>query len=218
MGQTLNRKYPYPETSDTPDVSRDVKALAVAVDTDMASFLPIGAVIAYAGATAPAGWLLCNGDSFNTETYGTLAAILGVGSTPNLTDRFVKGVASRPTTATGGSKKIGVDQLPPHNHPVTVDSGNATHSHGGATTTNGDHAHGLPLNQRTGVFAAGSSGTGSVYQSGGFNSHGGGTHAHYLSTDSQTAPHSHTASSSNTGGGGDYEPQFYAMLYIIKAV
>lgn len=35
MGETAKRQYPYPETSATPDVSRDVKALAEAVATDV---------------------------------------------------------------------------------------------------------------------------------------------------------------------------------------
>ena len=60
---------------------------------------PIGAVIPFAGATAPSGWLLCNGQLLNTTTYSALHAVLlysygGSGSSfgvPDLRGRVVAG-------------------------------------------------------------------------------------------------------------------------------
>ena len=36
-----------------------------------------GAIMAYAGASAPSGWLLCNGAAINRTTYATLFSIIG---------------------------------------------------------------------------------------------------------------------------------------------
>jgi microcystin-dependent protein len=217
MGQTTNRNYPYPERSDDPDVHADMKALADAVDTDMTTVLPVGSVIAYAGSTPPAGWLLCDGAGFNSTTYPTLAGVLGGAAvTPNLVERFVKGVASRPSTKTGGSKKIEIANMPSHRHGGATQSGNATHSHGGATTTNGSHSHSLNETQST-VFQSGSN-RGGLYTTGtaANSTNAEGNHAHYISTDTQNAPHTHAIY--EEGGGQDYQQPFYALLYIIKAV
>jgi microcystin-dependent protein len=41
------------------------------------SILPIGSIIAYAGAVAPTGWAFCNGDTLNRNSYSVLFSILG---------------------------------------------------------------------------------------------------------------------------------------------
>ena len=82
------------------------------------SLVPTGVVNPYAGATAPAGWLLCFGQSISRTTYSTLFTAIGTtygsasGTTFNLPDmrgRVVAGqddmggtAASRVTTAGGG--------------------------------------------------------------------------------------------------------------------
>jgi microcystin-dependent protein len=218
VGQTSNRQFPYPERTAPPDVNADMKALAQAVDVDMATLLPVGVVVPYVGKTAPNGWLACAGGSYDPAVYPLLHQVLGSPATPTLPDlreRFIKGSTTPKTT--GGSKKISTAQLPAHNHPVTVNSGNATHSHSGVTTNNGAHQHGLNY---TVVGSSKSDGSQSdvVRQGSAVDvTFSNGDHAHFITTDSQNAPHSHTASSSNTGGGADYEPQFYTMVYIIKA-
>jgi microcystin-dependent protein len=39
--------------------------------------VPVGALMDYAGSTAPAGWLLCYGQSLSTTTYALLFAVIG---------------------------------------------------------------------------------------------------------------------------------------------
>ena len=56
--------------------------------------VPIGAMMAYGGATAPSGWLLCYGQAISRTTYSALFAVIGIAygagdesSTFNLPDK-----------------------------------------------------------------------------------------------------------------------------------
>jgi microcystin-dependent protein len=100
--------------------------------------VPTGAVMPYAGSSAPGGWALCNGDSLSTTTYSTLFAIVGytyggAGGTFNVPDLRSRmplgagagaGLTTRALAATGGQESI--SQVPPHTHNIT-DTG---HVHG----------------------------------------------------------------------------------------
>ena len=50
---------------------------------------PIGSVIAFAGANAPTGWLLCDGQEINRSTYASLYGVVGLQyGTPSSTSLF----------------------------------------------------------------------------------------------------------------------------------
>lgn len=96
---------------------------------------PTGGLIMWSTATAPSGWLLCNGAAVSRTTYAALFAIVGTtfgaGDTtttfnlPNYVNRFPIGVGSTAAlAATGGS-----------NDAVVV-----SHTHT-ATSTDAGHAH-----------------------------------------------------------------------------
>jgi microcystin-dependent protein len=109
---------------------------------------PIGSVTAYALATPPAGWLLCDGSIYNASAYPTLS--VGLGSTyggngtttfavPNLKGRMPVGLDSTQTEfdtrgETGGAKThtLTIAEMPNHRHSFTVlgtpGSGNITPS------------------------------------------------------------------------------------------
>jgi len=56
---------------------------------------PIGTIAAYATATVPAGWLLCDGSNIpTTPDYNTLRTILGTTTVPDLRGQFLRGAAS----------------------------------------------------------------------------------------------------------------------------
>ena len=125
--------------------------------------LPPGVVMPYAGATEPAGWLLCAGQAVSRTTYGALFAAIGTtygtgnGSTtfnlPDLRGRVVAGRDNMGGTAanrlTSGNSGIagatlgaagGDERLHQHQHVNTltnntVTSGlqSASHSHSGTT-------------------------------------------------------------------------------------
>lgn len=110
--------------------------------------VPAGALMPFAGSSAPAGWLLCYGQTVSRTQYGELFAVLGEtygagdGSTtfvlPDLRGRVVAGVdnmggsaASRltSTTITGGGDAPGevggaqthtltTTEMPAHTHEI----------------------------------------------------------------------------------------------------
>ena len=126
-----------------------------------AAMVPPGTVVPFAGSTAPAGWLLCDGSAVNRTTYSALYAVTstiygtGNGSTtfniPDLRGRTVFGkdnmggtAASRLTTTYGlngltlggaggaQSKTLATTELPAHTHTLTLS---------GTTASAGAHTH-----------------------------------------------------------------------------
>ena len=109
---------------------------------------PVGSVVAFAGANAPTGWLLCDGQEVNRSTYANLYATIGlqygtpsstaVFKLPDLRGRQVTGKdnmggtsADRVTDAVADSlggfggaeeKLIAKEQLPDHEHDLRSDS------------------------------------------------------------------------------------------------
>lgn len=90
-------------TSSAAQVNANFTAVKTAVDDNFARVVPAGAMMPFAGASAPAGWLLCNGAAVSrTVTYADLFAAIGVawgggdGSTtfnvPDMRGRFARGV------------------------------------------------------------------------------------------------------------------------------
>jgi microcystin-dependent protein len=124
---------------------------------------PIGAVTAYAGSSAPTGWLLCYGQAVSRTTYADLFAVVsttygvGDGSTtfnlPDLRGRAVAGKddmggssANRLTNQSGG---LNGDTLgatggaETATNPVTLTGSTAANGTGQSVTTGGATAAGL---------------------------------------------------------------------------
>lgn len=112
----------------TVSVNRRLYLLGTARDAqtgDGGNAAPVGTVVAYAGATAPAGWLMCDGASYKKSLYPALAAVLGATgenfSAPDLRGRFLMGAsASHPRAQTGGEEAhtLTEAEMPAHTHPV----------------------------------------------------------------------------------------------------
>lgn len=144
-------------TEDLANGSVDVAKLVAAVQQ---SLCPVGTVIAYAGDTAPPGWLLCNGGSYQggSATYAALFAVIGKrfgdggqGGTffnvPDFRGRFLRGRAagsnldpdrtSRTAMSTGGAVGDAVgsvqgDAFKSHSHPYANPGVTNGHPDGGA--------------------------------------------------------------------------------------
>lgn len=80
------------------------------------NMIPVGVVQAFAGATTPQGWLLCDGSAISRTDYADLFAVIGTtygsgdGSTtfnlPNLDDKFIEGSATSGTVKNAGLPNI----------------------------------------------------------------------------------------------------------------
>jgi microcystin-dependent protein len=107
-----------------------------------------GIIEMFAGATAPSGWLLCDGAAVSRTTYSDLFAItsttygVGDGSTtfnlPNLNGRVPVGLDTSQTEfdvlgETGGVKSVTLTGAQSgtsvHGHADTIDTANDTHDH-----------------------------------------------------------------------------------------
>jgi microcystin-dependent protein len=160
--------------------------------------VPVGTINAYAGDTAPDGWLLCDGTS--TSGYAALAAIVGA-TTPDMRGLFPIGKAAAGTASTlrgtGGSTTITTSNMPSHTH--TQDS----HGHAAPVP--------LPSAGGFGVYGhyavGGGSVTGVIMNS---------TVTAGLSSQADLKPQNATATNQNTGGGTAYYQPFIALNYIIK--
>jgi len=150
------------------------------------STIPSGVICDFGGATAPSGWLVCDGTAVSRTAYAALFAAIGTtygtgdSSTtfnlPDLRTRVAVGVGTgRALASVGGSADAVV---PTHSHSVrsatqTTDYANVDHSHtlnehyhatsGGTAAANTGSAGFLPQ-QPGGGSAAAFNGT--------FNSHG----------------------------------------------
>lgn len=119
--------------------------------------LPTGMIAPFAGAAAPTGWVLCNGQDYSPtdSLYVALHAVIGTtygtaGSNfrvPDLRNRVPQGAGTTDRgVSAGGSATITETHLPQHTHESgtyttsTVDP--HQHAAGGlATNTTGAHAH-----------------------------------------------------------------------------
>lgn len=123
------------------------------IDDVEANSTPIGIIQAYAGSTAPTGWLICDGSAVSRTTYSDLFEVIGTtygtgnGSTtfnlPDLRGRAPIGsglgtaedAVERTLGQSGGSERVTltVEQMPSHTHK---DGTNASVAYVGHTGTN----------------------------------------------------------------------------------
>ena len=93
------------------------------------SAVPIGTIVMWPSATAPTGWLICNGQSITGDAYADLRTVLGGATTvPNLSGRFPLGSGNSSTTgstshslaSSGGEEKhtLTTAEMPAHKHTI----------------------------------------------------------------------------------------------------
>ena len=73
--------------ADIPDPALFVKNLGLGEG----SALPVGVPVPWPSAVPPAGWMKCNGSTFNLASYPALAAVFPSGVLPDLRGEFIRG-------------------------------------------------------------------------------------------------------------------------------
>ena len=110
----------------------------------------IGTVIAYAGQSAPNGWLICNGGSYSTTEYADLFSVIGNRyggggasfNVPDLRNQFIRGssnTSSLNDTTSGANTRthtLTKKQMPAHSHTYS-DAYFAEGIHGGVNNMTG---------------------------------------------------------------------------------
>jgi microcystin-dependent protein len=106
------------------------------VNTTIPNATPVGTIVMFGGASAPTGWLLCDGQS--TASYTALAAVVGP-NVPDLRGRAPigygqgTGLTNRTTIgATTGDEThtLTIPEMPSHNHPGQIVFGGGSGSTG----------------------------------------------------------------------------------------
>lgn len=215
------------------DIADSTITLAKLASAVANALVPVGTIAMYGGASAPTGWLLCNGTS--TTGYPTLAGIVG-STTPDLRGRFAIGDnATLTLLGTGGSLTISTSNLPSHSHSIDHDhaaantdgmSANATLSH---SITDPGHDHDLSVTQvaiavshahdnNNDYASAGSNGFSTRDQNNSVR-----TATTGISISAHDVSHTHsfnmpafTGTSGTAGSGTDYYPPYLVVNYIIK--
>jgi microcystin-dependent protein len=199
---------------------------------------PVGAVTAFAGATAPTGWLLCAGQTVSRTVYASLFTVVGttynIGGEagtdfrlPDLRGRTVAGIDNMGGTDAGrldianssgtvvGSQYVTLSeaQIPSHTHIQNA------HTH-----TQNAHGHFLGPGQSFGMsgtnFGGGNNGGVATFAVNVQFINQGTYQGGYLATDSTATNQNTTATNQNTGGGGAHNNMQPTMVlnYIIKAL
>jgi len=125
------------------------------VGTEFGADMPVGSIVAYAGSTAPEGWLMCDGALYDVLAYPELFDIVeftygnntakSAFRVPDLTGRVP--VGAKPLTwycdklgKTGGEATVSLteSEMPAHKHNVSA----ANHGHG---TSVSPHNHTVTL-------------------------------------------------------------------------
>jgi microcystin-dependent protein len=128
-----------------------VDGVTSAIQTQLNTNTPVGSILMWATATAPTGWLICDGQS--TAGYAALAAVVGA-TVPDLRGRapigagLGTGLTDRTLGATLGAESVTLTALESgiraHSHANTVSiSGDGAHTHNIKTrkVTTSDHDH-----------------------------------------------------------------------------
>ena len=193
----------------------------------------VGTIHAYAGATAPTGYLLCDGSAVSRTTYANLFAVTGTtygagdGSItfniPNLRQRFPLGKAASGTGSTLGETGGAIDHT--HTGPSHTHTG-PSHTHTISGTTASESAHTHSFSGNTGEEAQiDFTGSGSLDGAAGSPKHthpfsgttgAGSAHSHGVGTLATGSDGTGNTGASGTGNTGTANPPYLVIQFIVK--
>ncbi len=201
----------------TPTRLNDARTVSEIVDADISatagialsklssaaqqSFVPAGAVMAFAMNSAPSGWLAANGSNVSRSTYSALFSAIGTtygagdGSTtftlPDLRGYFVRGSGTNGDGVASGT------------FAAKQAAAMLNHTHSGTTSSNGAHTHNYTATLSTQSYGNGLLSARAAAQTEATSSNG--DHTHTLTTGNPSV-----------GGGTETRPANIALLYCVK--
>lgn len=202
----------------------------ILLDTDILEY--VGVVKMYAGSTAPAGYLMCDGTAVDRTTYAALFAAIGTaygtgdGSTtfnlPDLRGRSPMGAGqgSGLTNRVLGTKigeenhLLTVNEMPSHNHGGATGTESATHTHSGVTggmSANVTHSHTGGVVESVSGWGSGAGGT-AHSNTGSVNI----DHTHSFTTGVNSASHTHPIAGQGGGAAHNNVQPNTVVNFIIK--
>jgi hypothetical protein len=198
----------------TKDFMLAVGTVQGSAGADVPGAIPIGGILQWPNAAAPANWLACNGGSFSGSTYPQLATILGSTTLPDLRRRVVVGMGSGGYSIGNGDGQAESARSIAHHHRLNAGTDSqGSHQHGSA----GAHQHGTlggGFFAETGLGLTGAAGTARYVVSNGFsNTDAQGDHTHPAA-----GAHSHTVNADTSGGGAQDAPSWTVLNFIIRAL
>ena len=190
-------------------------------------FNPPGAVIWYAGSTAPTGYLKANGDSIPngsgtvqgvTTDFAGLYAIVGA-NVPDLRGEFIRALDDgRGVDGSRGIRTAQTDVIKSHTHVATTGTDGA-HTHTFTTGNDGAHTHTMTSggeNDASGPTTQ-IAGGGQVDGTPGTETTSSTSHQHSGTTNTTNSTHTHNiAVQNNADGGTETRPRNVALLACIK--
>jgi microcystin-dependent protein len=210
----------------TDDITATGDIDAAVIKQGTYRLVPAGAIMDYAGATAPDGWLLCYGQSLSRATYADLFTAISTtygegddpGNTfaaPDIRGRVVAGQddmggssANRLTDQTGGlnGDTLG-DTGGAETHTLTL-AQSAAHDHGATTGNSGalDHTH--PFTYTSGTIQGVAGGSNNLT----LNDNASGN----TGNQSQSLVHNHSIASAGGGGAHNNVQPTIILNKIIK--
>ncbi len=102
---------------------------------------PVGSVICFAGASAPAGWLFCDGSEVLKDEYSDLHTVIGTiyGIASHSTKFVLPNLQEKMAIGKSGANNLGNNG---GNQTITLTEGQMpSHSHTGTTSSEGAHSH-----------------------------------------------------------------------------
>jgi microcystin-dependent protein len=137
---------------------------ASAVSVSSLTGLPVGLIVGYGGASAPSGWLLCDGSAVSRVTYKDLFDAIGTtwgvgdgATTFNLPDGRGKALLGKAAAGTGSTLGASFGTLD-HTHTLTTGAPSATtvvQSGAGSTVASSTHTHAGPTGATNGPYFVG---------------------------------------------------------------